>query len=99
MSLFQSRPNKRTSYRFLSTETYGGDAAFHCNEAIARAKLCPVPRDNPYTERRLAERLKSRHGAAHDECMHIMRAFIGIHGFQIQHMADHAIFVGHAVAA
>ncbi len=28
-----------------------------------------------------------------------MRAFVGIHHFQIHHMADHAVFIRDAIAA
>ena len=37
--------------------------------------------------------------AAQDQGVHIMRALIGIHRFQIQHMADHGIGIGHAIGA
>ena len=31
--------------------------------------------------------------------MYIVRAFIGVHGFQIDHVADHVVLIMNAVAA
>ncbi len=39
------------------------------------------------------ESLNAGLGAAQDQRMHIMRAFIGVHRFQIDHVADDVKFV------
>src|SRR5271170_2835585 len=50
----------------------------------------------------LPERLKRRDtglGAAEDEGVDVVRALIGVHGFQIHQVADDVVFVDDAVAA
>ena len=45
------------------------------------------------------EGLKAGDGAAKDQRMDVMRALIGVHRFQIHHVAHDVIFLGDAVAA
>src|SRR6218665_3867319 len=46
-----------------------------------------------------AEGLDAGLGAAQDQRVHIMRAFVGVDHLQVHDMADHAVFVTDAVAA
>ena len=45
------------------------------------------------------ERLNPRLGASQDQRVDVVRAFIGVDGFQIQHVPDDVVFIGHAIAA
>ena len=47
----------------------------------------------------LAERGDARLRAPEDECMHVVRAFVGVHRFQVQHVANDVELVDDAVAA
>src|ERR1700733_11600904 len=47
----------------------------------------------------LFKRLQARNGAPENQCMHIVSALIGVHGFQIAQVPHDVILVGDAVAA
>jgi hypothetical protein len=52
------------------------------------------------TGRTACARLKSinpGHALANDQCVDVVGAFVGFDGFQICHMAEDRVFVGHAV--
>src|SRR6185369_4950558 len=51
---------------------------------------------NPYGS---ANRVEPRQVASDDQRMHVVRAFVRIHGLEIQHVADHRILVDDAVRA
>ena len=46
----------------------------------------------------LEERLNAGLCAAQNQGVHIVGTFIGIHGLQVHHVADHAVLVGDAIA-
>ena len=47
----------------------------------------------------LVKRLQPRLRTAQDQGMYIMRAFVGVHGLQIDHVANDVVFVMDAIAA
>src|SRR5690349_5840884 len=53
----------------------------------------PAPPD------RLVEGLDAGDGAAEDQRMDVVRALVGVHDLEVHRVADHAEFVGDAVAA